>query len=338
VTHPLAARVLEGEIRAASRLMRLVDDLDPQATPALQALFPHTGRAYVVGVTGPPGAGKSTLTDRLISHYRAAGKSVGVLAVDPTSPFTGGAILGDRIRMQGHATDPGVFIRSLATRGHLGGLSRATGDCLKVMDAMGREVVIVETVGVGQDEIEIAQLAHTTLVVLVPGMGDDIQAIKAGILEVADLFVVNKADLEGSDRVVRELRGMLELRHAVKAPAPQHDARHRLHGAHPPAPLDDEEWEPPILKVVAAKDQGVAELVAEVGRHRDWMDSSGTRGLKERSRASSHFVALLKERLLRAGLRRLAQQTGDLDAVAARIAARTTDPYALADELAGLDR
>jgi LAO/AO transport system kinase len=340
VIHPLAGRVLEGEIRAASRLMRLVDDLDPQATPALQALFPHTGRAYVVGVTGPPGAGKSTLTDRLIAHYRAAGKSVGVLAVDPTSPFTGGAILGDRIRMQGHATDRGVFIRSLATRGHLGGLSRATGDCLKVMDAMGREVIIVETVGVGQDEIEIAQLAHTTLVVLVPGMGDDIQAIKAGILEVADLFVVNKSDLEGSDRVVRELRGMLELRHAVKAPAPaqQHDARHRPHGAHPPPPVDDGEWEPPILKVVAARDEGVAELVAAVGRHRDWMDASGTRALKERSRASSHFVALLKERLLRAGLRRLAQQTGDLEAVAARIAARTTDPYALADELAGLDR
>jgi LAO/AO transport system kinase len=338
VTHPLAARVLEGEVRAASRLMRLIDDLDPGATEALQALFPHTGRAYVVGVTGPPGAGKSTLTDRLIAHHRAAGRTVGVLAVDPTSPFTGGAILGDRIRMQGHATDPGVFIRSLATRGHLGGLSRATGDCLKVMDAMGREVIIVETVGVGQDEIEIAQLAHTTLVVLVPGMGDDIQAIKAGILEVADLFVVNKADLEGADRVVRELRGMLELRHAVSAPALVHDARHRLHGG-PLAPArDDREWEPPILKVVAARDEGVAELVTAVGQHRDWMTSSGTRAAKERARASSHFVSLLRERLLRAGLRRLEQQTGDLEQVASRIADRAVDPYALADELAGLER
>jgi LAO/AO transport system kinase len=336
----LAARVLDGEIRAASRLMRLIDDQDPSATAALQALFPHTGRAYVVGVTGSPGAGKSTLTDRLVAHYRAAGKSVGVLAVDPTSPFTGGAILGDRIRMQGHATDPGVFIRSLATRGHLGGLSRATGDCLKVMDAMGREVVIVETVGVGQDEIDIAQLAHTTLVVLVPGMGDDIQAIKAGILEVADLFVVNKSDLEGADRVVRELRGMLELRHAVKAPAPlDHDGHHRMHGAPPPPPRRDEsEWEPPILKVVAAKDQGVAELVAGVGAHRAWLDATGARAHKERDRAQAHFVSLLKERLLKAGLARLEEERGNLHQIASRIAERAADPYALADELANLPR
>ncbi len=333
----LAERVLQGEVRAASRLMRLIEDLEPQATASLQALFPHTGRAYVVGVTGTPGAGKSTLTDRLVAHYRAAGKSVGVLAVDPTSPFTGGAILGDRIRMQGHATDPGVFIRSLATRGHLGGLSRATGDCLKVMDAMGREVVIVETVGVGQDEIDIAQLAHSTLVVLVPGMGDDIQAIKAGILEVADLFVVNKADLEGADRVVRELRGMLELRHAVSAPPVQHDAQHRLHGAAPaPVPVSDTDWEPPILKVTAARDQGVTELVAAVEKHRAWLQASGQLQVKEQNRALAHFVSLLRERLLRAGLGRLERQRGNLREVAARIAQRTADPYALADELASL--
>src|SRR5919201_207666 len=235
----LADRVLAGDIRAASRLMRGIEDGDPSATRVLQALFPSTGRAWVVGITGSPGSGKSTLTDKLIAHYRAAGKRVGVIAVDPSSPFTGGAILGDRIRMQEHATDPGVFIRSLATRGNLGGLSRATGDCIRVMDAMGREVILVETVGVGQDEIDIAQTAHTTVVVVVPGMGDDIQAIKAGILEVADIFVVNKADLDGADRAVRELRAMLELRHAVRP----HEARRRSRNEE----KTPSEWQPPIL-------------------------------------------------------------------------------------------
>src|SRR5262249_45044745 len=211
VSGSLVDRVLAGEVRAASRLMRRIDDEDPAATADLQALFPRTGRAYVLGVTGSPGAGKSTLTDRVVARFRAQGKSVGVLAVDPTSPFSGGAILGDRIRMQDHASDPGVFIRSLATRGSLGGLSRATGDCIRVMDAMGKDVIVVETVGVGQDEIDIAQMAHTTLLVTVPGMGDDIQAIKAGILEVADVFIVNKADLDGADRTVRELPQMLQL-------------------------------------------------------------------------------------------------------------------------------
>ncbi len=255
-TRSLSERVLEGDVRAASRLMRHIDDGEEGATAELRALFPKTGRAYIIGITGSPGAGKSTLTDRLIAKYRKAGKKVGVIAVDPTSPFTGGAILGDRIRMQDHATDPGVFIRSLATRGNLGGLSRATGDCIRVMDAMGQDVVIVETVGVGQDEIDIAQMAHTTIVVTVPGMGDDIQAIKAGILEVADVFAINKADLDGADRMVRELRMMLELRHAVKAPPMDHDAHHRMvrakaEGRHVEEPAGPREWEPPILKVVA---------------------------------------------------------------------------------------
>ena len=204
---PAAVRTAElvasGNIRAAARLMRDIDDGMPGATEALKAIFPRTGRAYIIGITGAPGAGKSTLTDRLVAHYRALGKSVGVVAIDPTSPFSGGAILGDRIRMQDHATDPGVFIRSLATRGNLGGLSRATGEVIRVMDAMGKDVVIVETVGVGQDEIDIAKTAHTTVVVVVPGMGDDIQAIKAGILEVADIFAVNKADREPKARKTR---------------------------------------------------------------------------------------------------------------------------------------
>jgi LAO/AO transport system kinase len=335
----LSQRVLAGDVRAASRLMRNIDDGMPGATLDLQALFPRTGRAYIIGITGSPGAGKSTLTDRLITRYRKQGKRVGVLAVDPTSPFTGGAILGDRIRMQEHATDPGVFIRSLATRGNLGGLSRATGDCIRVMDAMGQDVILVETVGVGQDEIDIAQMAHTTIVVAVPGMGDDVQAIKAGILEVADLFAVNKADLDGADRMVRELRMMLELRHAVKAPPMDHDAHHRMvlakaHGRPVEEPPASREWEPPILKVVAARNQGIEELVEAVEQHRAFLDETGLRRDRERARAAMQFVALLRERLLRGALGRLERERGRLDEVASRIAERKADPYALAEELA----
>ncbi|SES86823.1 methylmalonyl Co-A mutase-associated GTPase MeaB [Stigmatella erecta] len=335
----LSQRVLAGDIRAASRLMRNIDDGVQSATADLQALFPRTGRAYIIGITGSPGAGKSTLTDRLIARYRKQGKRVGVLAVDPTSPFTGGAILGDRIRMQEHATDPGVFIRSLATRGNLGGLSRATGDCIRVMDAMGQDIVLVETVGVGQDEIDIAQMAHTTIVVAVPGMGDDVQAIKAGILEVADVFAVNKADLDGADRMVRELRMMLELRHAVKAPAMDHDAHHRMvlakaQGHHVEEPPSAREWEPPILKVVAARNQGIDELVDAVEQHRLFLDETGLRRDRERARAAMQFVALLRERLLRGALGRLERERGRLDEVASRIAERQADPYALAEELA----
>lgn len=335
----LAEGVLAGNVRMASRLMRLIDDQSPLATEALKLLFPKTGRAWIVGITGSPGAGKSTLTDRLISAFRAEGKRVGVLAVDPTSPFTGGAILGDRIRMQGHATDAGVFIRSLATRGNLGGLSRATGDCLRVMDAMGLEVILVETVGVGQDEIDIAQLAHTTVVVLVPGMGDDIQAIKAGILEVADVFVVNKADLDGADRVVRELRANLELRHAIKAPPMDHDAHHRMvrakaEGRAPEPPAGPEEWEPPIQKVIAAKGTGVDELVAAVKQHQAFLVRTGEKARREQTRAMTQFLTLLRDKLLRAGLERLERQRGKLTDVAQRIAERTADPYALAEELA----
>src|SRR6478672_6456706 len=204
--------ILAGEVRAGARLMRDLDDRRPEALEQLKALFPHTGKAYVVGVTGNPGAGKSTVVDAMIAHYRAAGQKVGVVAVHPTSPFSGGAILGDRIRMQRHALDPGVFIRSLATRGHLGGLSRSTFDVAHVLDAMGYERILIETVGVGQDEVEVMKAAHTTVVVTVPGLGDDIQAIKAGLLEVADVLVVNKADREGADRTERDLLHMLDLR------------------------------------------------------------------------------------------------------------------------------
>jgi LAO/AO transport system kinase len=304
----LADRVLQGDVRAAARLMRLIDDAQPSAEGELRALFPSTGRAQLIGITGNPGAGKSTLVDRLIGHLRAKGKTVGVVAVDPTSPFTGGAILGDRIRMQDHALDPGVFIRSLATRGQLGGLSRATSDCVRVLDAMGKDVVIVETVGVGQDEVEVCRLAHTTVVVVVPGLGDDIQAIKAGILEVADLFCVNKADREGADRTVRDLRQMLEL-----------SATDR---------------EVPIVKCVASQGEGIGELWGAIEEH-DRMLRAGPGLLqRETQRARFELIEILRDRMLRAAVGRLTAQGAHLDELALRIARRDLDPYSVADEAA----
>ncbi len=332
----VAERVLAGDVRAAARLMRDLDDRAPSAREVLRELFPRTGRAYVVGLTGPPGAGKSSLTDRLIGLYRARGLSVGVVAVDPTSPFSGGAILGDRIRMQEHALDPGVFIRSLATRGHLGGLSRATAEVVQVLDAMGKDLVLVETVGVGQDEIEIAGLAHTVVVVAVPGLGDDVQAIKAGVLEIADLFAVNKADREGADRTVRDLQVMLELRRSTATrPGLEHDAAHQLTRTAAWDPHDPGFWEPPIVKTVATQGEGLDELAEAVAQHRAHLDSSGERQRRERARARAGFVAMLRERLLEGALTRLAAEEGQLDEIAGRIAARRADPWALADELAG---
>lgn len=312
----LAARIRAGDLRAASRLIRDVDDGRQSAIAELQAIFPYTGKATVLGVTGSPGSGKSSLVDQLIGHYRTLGKQVGVIAVDPTSPFSGGAILGDRIRMQDHAGDEGVFIRSLATRGNLGGLSRAASDSVRIMDAMGKDLIIVETVGVGQDEIDIAGLAHCVAVVLVPGMGDDIQAIKAGILEVADLFVVNKADRDGADRTVRDLRAMLELRHAVHGEA------------------SADQWEPPIVKTVATRGDGVAELSAAVAQHLAFLDKSGQRAVREAQRSRTEFLSILRERLLASALRRLEHEKGQLDEVAGRIARREVDPWSIADLLA----
>ncbi len=312
----LADRVLSGDVRAAARLMRLIDDAQPEAEEALRKLWPRTGRAQIVGITGNPGAGKSTLVDRLVAHLRVKGKTVGVLAVDPTSPFTGGAILGDRIRMQDHALDSGVFIRSLATRGQLGGLSRATSDCARVLDAMGKEVILIETVGVGQDEVEVCRLAHTTVVVVVPGLGDDIQAIKAGILEVADLFAVNKSDREGADRTVRDLRSMLELNHVMGKDIGGHEIA--------------------IVKCVASRDEGTADLWNAIDAHYQFLKSGPGLLQRETQRAKSELVEVLRERLLEVALEKLAEHGARLDDLALQIANRQTDPYSVADEAARL--
>ena len=304
----LADRVLQGDVRAAARLMRLIDDAQPAAEGELRVLFPSTGRAQLIGITGNPGAGKSTLVDRLIAHLRGMGKTVGVVAVDPTSPFTGGAILGDRIRMQDHALDPGVFIRSLATRGQLGGLSRATGNCVRVLDAMGKDVVIVETVGVGQDEVELCRLAHTTVVVVMPGLGDDVQAIKAGILEVADLFCVNKADREGADRTVRDLRQMLEL--------------------------SATEREVAIVKCVASQGEGIGELWDAIEAHYRFLQGGPGLLQRETQRARFELIEILRDRMLRAAVERLTAQGAHLDELALRIARRDLDPYSVAEEAA----
>jgi LAO/AO transport system kinase len=317
VNETLAARVLAGDVRAASRLMRDVDDGRESAVPELQVLFPHTGKARVIGLTGSPGAGKSSIGDRLIHAYRRTGKSVGVVAVDPSSPFSGGAILGDRVRMQQHAEDPDVFIRSLATRGNLGGLSRAAADCVRVMDAMGKDIILVETVGVGQDEVDIAGLAHTVVLVVVPGMGDDVQAIKAGILEIADVFCINKADRDGVDRTDRELRSMLELRRAVST-----GEAHRA------------TWEPPIARTVALDGRGMDDLVEAIESHARFLAQTGQREDRDVLRARTEFLAILRDRLLASALQRLERQRGKLDEIASRIARREADPWSLVAALA----
>jgi LAO/AO transport system kinase len=305
----LAEQVLTGNIRAAARLMRDIDDSRPQAIDELKILFPHSGRAYIVGITGPPGAGKSTLVDQLTASFRAKGKRVGVVAIDPSSPFTGGAILGDRIRMNRHACDEGVFIRSLATRGSLGGLSRSTSDVALVMDTMGMDIVIIETVGVGQDEVDIVKTAHTTCVVMVPGLGDDIQAIKAGILEIGDIFVVNKADRDGSDRTARELSNMLEMRNAKEG-----------------------SWSPQVMKTVAQRGTGIEELVAEIEAHRDFLFSSGSGTDFLRERNERHFMDILRDRLFKSALAYM-ESDGLLEQIVTGMGAHTRDPYSAVEEI-----
>jgi LAO/AO transport system kinase len=307
--------VLAGDVRAGARLMRDLDDRVPAALDELKQLYAHTGRAYVVGVTGNPGVGKSTVVDGLIARFRGQGKRVGVVAVDPTSPFTGGAILGDRIRMQQHALDPGVFIRSLATRGQLGGLSRSTFDVALVLDAMGYDIVLIETVGVGQDEIDVMRAAHTTVVVTVPGLGDDIQAIKAGILEVADVLAVNKADREGADRAVRDLMHMLELRD-----------------------VEGGRRDVEIVKTIAAwglrEGSGMDDLVRAMEAHQG-RTSTGDEGQKRaEERAAAHVTELVKALLADRAAQGLAR-LGGLGEVARSVAERAQDPYTAAEEIAG---
>ncbi len=290
-----------------ARLISLIENGFPEATSALKGLYPFTGRAFIVGITGPPGSGKSTLTDQLTQEFRRHGRTIGIVAVDPTSPFTGGAILADRIRMQRHTLDGGVFIRSMATRGHLGGLAKATNDVVNVLDAAGKEVIFIETVGVGQDEVEVVKTAHTSIVVTVPGLGDDIQAIKAGILEIADIFVVNKADREGADKTVAELQAMMALG---------------------PGRSD---WSPPIFKTVAIEEEGIVELAQGILAHQAHLDQGGVRQERQRERSHALFLELLQERVTRRLLERAAAN-GILEQTIERIAHRDLDPYSAVDE------
>jgi LAO/AO transport system kinase len=305
----LAEGVLRGEIRAAARLMRDIDDGLRSSVGELKLLYPHTGNAYIIGITGPPGAGKSTLVDQITAAYRLRGRRVGIVAVDPTSPFTGGAILGDRIRMNRHADDEGVFIRSLATRGHLGGISRSTSDVVNVLDAMGMDVVIIETVGVGQDEIDIVRMAHTTAVVMVPGLGDDIQAIKAGILEIGDVFVVNKADRDEADRTALDLAMMLEMN-----------------------PDKDRAWRPKVLKTEAARNRGIEELVDELEAHHAYLTESGAINHFLEEKNATLFMDILRERLMTEVYGHI-QMNGRFRSIVEGMMTRRKDPYSAVEEV-----
>jgi LAO/AO transport system kinase len=307
----LAGRVLAGDARAMARAISLIEDERSAAADLVRALFPRTGRAYLVGVTGPPGAGKSTLVDRLIAALRTGpnARTVGVIAVDPTSPFSGGAVLGDRLRMQTHAQDEGVFIRSMATRGHLGGLARATADATLVLDAAGLDFVIIETVGVGQDEVDIIRTADVSIVTLVPGTGDDVQALKAGIMEIADIFVVNKADREGADRVVASVEANLSLQTFASG-----------------------EWRPPILKTVATSGMGVTELVTTIEEFR--AHSEATRASRRKERSQYRLRELVSQRFME-HLERRVLKPGEMASIVERIASRELDPYTAAADLLG---
>jgi LAO/AO transport system kinase len=310
-TSHIMEKVTSGDIRTVAKLIRDIDDKVPEARAFLKDLYPFTGRAYVVGITGSPGVGKSTLVDQMVAHLRANGKTVGVLAVDPTSPFSGGAILGDRVRMQRHSMDEGVFIRSMATRGYFGGLTQSTRSAIDVLDAMGKDYILVETVGVGQDEIDIVQSAHTTIIVLVPGMGDDIQALKAGILEVGDIFVVNKADREGADRTINDIRLMIEM-----------DERRYEHG-----------WKPSILTAQAVFNKGIKEILEEIENHRAFLASSPERQSALRyEKAKNDLTEMVKDRIITEVLADIVN-SGEFEEAITAIMERRLDPYTACDTI-----
>jgi len=304
----LVERLLKGDTGAAARLISMAEDEDPKAAKALSVLHAHTGKAQIIGVTGPPGAGKSTVIDQAVRIYRKKGRRVGILAIDPTSPFTGGAILGDRIRMQQHSTDPGVFIRSMGTRGWTGGLSKATASAIKILDALGMDPIIVETVGAGQSEVEVVRSAHSVLIVEVPGLGDDIQAFKAGILEIGDVFVVNKADRDGADKAVADLRAMLETCQEPR------------------------EWTPPVLKCSARDGAGIEEVVDALDSHFKLIKKSGAKDLKDRRSAEREFMDVLRDRLAKYITEKVVKK-GEFDALVERILRRQMDPYSAAEKL-----
>ncbi|MCE5264138.1 MAG: methylmalonyl Co-A mutase-associated GTPase MeaB [Deltaproteobacteria bacterium] len=308
-------KIRAGDVRTASRLIRSLEDELPEAKTAIKRIFPHTGRAHVVGITGAPGAGKSTLVDALISSFRKKEKTVGVLAVDPTSPFTGGAILGDRIRMQRHAEDPGVFVRSLATRGALGGLAKAVGDAVHVMDVMGKDLILVETVGTGQQEVEIINHSHTVIVVLIPGMGDDVQAIKAGIMEIADIFVINKADRDGADKLASEVGSMLNM--VSEFPGG---------------------WRPPVLRVGNIFDAGpfaesLEELSAAISGHYRCLVETDLLGDRMKRKAMVEIHEALHDAILEPILKEMTE-SGEMEEMAGRLLRKETDPYTIAEEVA----
>jgi LAO/AO transport system kinase len=330
--HPLAQRVLARDMRATARVCRLVDDRVGDYLSVLKDLFPRSGRAWTIGVTGVPGAGKSTLTNGLIRSFRKRAQRVAVVAVDPTSPFSGGAILGDRIRMQEHFEDPDVFIRSLATRGTLGGLSRSAADIVRVLDAWGADVILVETVGVGQDELEITKTAHTTLVVMAPGMGDDVQAIKAGILECADVFAVNKADRDGADAAVRDLELMIALGGEVTK-AGAHSRSHQgavLDVAKQQVEHAKGVWVPLIVKTVAPRGEGTAELVDKLEKHRAWLEGSEAGAARREARLREALRMQLREALLDVAESTLGPAIEDAVRAVAR---KEQDPYTAAEAL-----
>jgi LAO/AO transport system kinase len=312
MTMNYAKEVLDGSARAVARLISWLEDEDERAYQCMEELYSRTGRAYVIGITGSPGAGKSTLTDKLTYGLRQKGLTVGIVAVDPSSPFTGGAVLGDRVRMSRLSTDPGVFIRSMATRGFLGGLAKATADVVRVLDASGKDIVIIETVGVGQDEVDIIGIADTTCLVLVPGLGDAIQSMKAGVMEIADVFVINKADRLGADQLWAEVTFRIEQDASIK----------QVH------------WLPTVVKTVAVEDQGITDLMVAIDQHRQWLEETGRFQDNRRRRTRQETLRMIHNELFRR-VRQQLTDSGAFDQMVEEILNRKRDPYSILRELLG---